>query len=138
MEKVPQEELLILGQGRINEQMVMDLIGFNRRYQNRLLRYFAKIKIQFEEEHPGLCYPGLFAEVDSISGATRPPHEQKVWSWCDCRGLGIWSYLLAKGVISDDEAVTLPDWLGEWREVTGDPAYLNVNLARRDGTVPPW
>ncbi len=106
MEKVPQEELLILGQGRINEQMVMDLIGFNRRYQNRLLRYFAKIKIQFEEEHPGLCYPGLFAEVDSISGETRPPHEQKVWSWGDCRGLGIWSYLLAKGAISDDEAVT--------------------------------
>ncbi len=38
----------------------------------------------------------------------------------------------------DDEAVTLPDWLGEWREVSGDPAYLNVNLARRGAVVPPW
>ena len=32
---------------------------------------------------------------------------------------------------SEDEAVELPDWLGEWREVTGDPRYLNWSLARR-------
>ncbi len=28
----------------------------------------------------------------------------------------------------EDQAVELPDWVGE--EVTGDPRYLNVNLAR--------
>lgn len=37
---------------------------------------------------------------------------------------------------SEGEAVDLPAWLGEWREVTGDPRYLNVALARRDAVVP--
>jgi CYTH domain-containing protein len=37
-----------------------------------------------------------------------------------------------------DEPVLLPDWLGEWREVTGDPRYLNANLARRGSAVPPY
>lgn len=39
---------------------------------------------------------------------------------------------------AEDEAVELPDWLGEWREVTGDPRYLNVSLARRDAELPPF
>jgi CYTH domain-containing protein len=39
---------------------------------------------------------------------------------------------------SEDEAVALPAWLGEWREVTGDPRYLNVSLARIDAEVPPF
>jgi CYTH domain-containing protein len=39
---------------------------------------------------------------------------------------------------AEDEAVELPGWLGEWREVTGDPRYLNVSLARRDARVPPF
>lgn len=39
---------------------------------------------------------------------------------------------------SEDEAVELPDWLGEWREVTGDPRYLNWSLARREAQVPPF
>jgi CYTH domain-containing protein len=39
---------------------------------------------------------------------------------------------------SEEETVTLPDWLGEWREVTGDDRYLNVSLARRDVVVPPY
>jgi CYTH domain-containing protein len=36
------------------------------------------------------------------------------------------------------EAVELPGWLGEWREVTGDPRFLNANLARPDADIPPW
>ncbi len=39
---------------------------------------------------------------------------------------------------SEDEAVDLPSWLGEWREVTGDARYLNVSLARREAEVPPF
>ena len=39
---------------------------------------------------------------------------------------------------TEAEAVELPAWLGEWREVTDDPAYLNVNLALRGAAVPPW
>lgn len=39
---------------------------------------------------------------------------------------------------SEDEPVDLPRWLGEWREVTGDPRYFNAALARRDAVVPPF
>lgn len=39
---------------------------------------------------------------------------------------------------SEDEPVELPGWLGEWREVTGDPHYLNVMLAIRGAVVPPY
>jgi CYTH domain-containing protein len=39
---------------------------------------------------------------------------------------------------SEDEAVELPAWLGEWREVTGDPRYLNVSLALAGAEVPPF
>ncbi len=38
----------------------------------------------------------------------------------------------------DDEAVELPDWLGDWVDVTGDPTYLNANLARSGSIVPEW
>jgi len=46
--------------------------------------------------------------------------------------------LLEVELRSADEPVTLPSWLGEWREVTGDRRYLNTNLARRDVDIPPW
>jgi len=39
---------------------------------------------------------------------------------------------------SEDEAVELPAWLGEWREVTGDQRYFNASLARRGAEVPPF
>jgi CYTH domain-containing protein len=38
----------------------------------------------------------------------------------------------------DDELVELPDWLGEWVDVTGDPTYLNANLARAGSIIPHW
>ena len=46
--------------------------------------------------------------------------------------------LLEVELRSAEEPVTLPSWLGEWREVTGDRRYLNTNLARRDVDIPPW
>lgn len=36
------------------------------------------------------------------------------------------------------EVVTLPAWVGEWREVTGDPRYLNASLARPEALIPPF
>ncbi len=39
---------------------------------------------------------------------------------------------------SETEAVTLPDWLGEHRDVSVNPAYQNANLARRNGPLPPY
>jgi len=103
MKKVSQGELYILKEAKLDRQVLQELIAFNRKYQDRILRYFAEMKIDFEKSHPGVKYPGLFAEVDSISGKMRPTEDQKVWSWGDCRGLGIWSYLIAKGVIPDEE-----------------------------------
>ena len=38
----------------------------------------------------------------------------------------------------EDEPVTLPAWLGDWVEVTGDDRYFNVELARLDADVPAW
>ena len=39
---------------------------------------------------------------------------------------------------SEDEAVDLPEWLGERREVTGDDRYLNASLALSGSEVPPF
>ncbi|MFA6294208.1 MAG: hypothetical protein WC637_20625, partial [Victivallales bacterium] len=103
MKKVPQDELFILRESNLDRSILSSLIDFNRKYQQRILRYFAEIRIEFENKHPGVTYPGLFAEMDSISGEMRPLEAQKVWSWGDCRGLGIWSYLATKKSISDTE-----------------------------------
>lgn len=37
---------------------------------------------------------------------------------------------------SEREAVTLPAWLGEHRDVSTNPAYQNANLARRGAKLP--
>jgi adenylate cyclase len=39
---------------------------------------------------------------------------------------------------ADDEVVQLPDWLGVWVDVTGDPTYLNATLARVGSVIPDW
>jgi CYTH domain-containing protein len=36
------------------------------------------------------------------------------------------------------EAVELPAWVGDWREVTGDPRYFNASLAQLDAPIPPF
>lgn len=107
MRKVSRNELYILQEPILDGEIIEKLIYFNRKYQSRILKYFAKIRIEFEKEHPDVNYPGLFGEVDSISGVMRPLEKQKVWSWGDCRGLGIWSYLISKGVMPDDEVEIL-------------------------------
>ncbi len=100
MKKISAEKLLMLAEKRkLGKPEISALLNFNREYQNRTLEYFAKIKIDFDEANPGLSFPGLFAEVDSISGRVRPLDKQRAWSWGDCRALGIWSYLLAKNAM---------------------------------------
>lgn len=107
MRKVSRDELYILQEARFDREIIERLIDFNRKYQVRILKYFTKIKIEFEARYPDVNYPGLFGEVDSISGIMRPLEKQKAWSWGDCRGLGIWSYLIAKNVIPDEEVEIL-------------------------------
>jgi adenylate cyclase len=46
--------------------------------------------------------------------------------------------LLEVELDSDDEPVELPEWLGTWVDVTGDPTYLNANLARSGAIIPSW
>ncbi|MEI7744671.1 MAG: adenylate cyclase [Chloroflexota bacterium] len=46
--------------------------------------------------------------------------------------------LLEVELEEDDEAIDLPAWVGEWREVTRDPQYLNVNLALADTVLADW
>jgi CYTH domain-containing protein len=46
--------------------------------------------------------------------------------------------LLEVELRSADEAVVLPEWLGDRREVTGDPRYYNASLAERGAVVPPF
>ncbi len=113
--------------------------------EHRLTRKERIHAYAFREEESVIeaaAYDALLAEADPAMTPVRKtrwvvPHGDQVLEIDDFEapeGL----VLLEVELRSDDEAVTLPDWLGEWREVTGDPAYLNVNLARRDGTVPPW
>jgi CYTH domain-containing protein len=46
--------------------------------------------------------------------------------------------LLEVELATDDEVVELPGWLDDWVDVTGDPAYLNANLARSGSVLPDW
>lgn len=80
-----------------------ELLEFNGDYQLQALRYFAGLKRQWRRDHPGKQFPGLCAEVDSITGKFRPLEAQRAWSWGDARALGIWSYFLQKGRIPDAE-----------------------------------
>ncbi len=103
MRKVPLEELFIFDKDELVAETAERLLDFNRNYQIRVLKYFAQIKLDFERNYPGIVFPGLFGEIDSVSGKMRPLAEQRVWSWGDCRALGIWSYFLCKNVIPDRE-----------------------------------
>ncbi len=83
------------------ERSVGRVIAFNQAYLERMLQYFAKLRLEFEQRFPGASYPGIFAEVETPTGEIRPRDKQLIWSWCDTRGLGIWSYLLLKDMIPE-------------------------------------
>ncbi|GEM_PF-2939226 len=140
MKKVSHGELYILKEAKLDKDILQELLSFNRKYQNRILKYFAELKIDFENSHPGLKYPGIFAEVDSISGKMRPFEKQKVWSWGDCRGLGIWSYLISKKVIPSDEIeiygrrIRLDEFFGEYCDFIYQ--CLRERYELNDGRIP--
>lgn len=46
--------------------------------------------------------------------------------------------LLEVELAADDEPVELPAWVGEAVDVTGDPTYLNANLARSGSVIADW
>ena len=70
-------DLLFLEEPRLTPELRDRLLAFNYEYQLKGLRYFAYLKLLWEKQHPGRTFPGLCAEVDSISGAMRPLREQR-------------------------------------------------------------
>ncbi|MFC1582132.1 hypothetical protein ACFL4W_01205 [Planctomycetota bacterium] len=114
---VPEKELYILEADEPSPDTIRELIDFNIGYQLRGLRYFAWLKLKWEKDNPGRTFPGLCAEVDSISGEFRPLKDQRAWSWGDTRGLGLWCYFLQKGRIPDEDTAI---------EVDGDPVTVNL------------
>ena len=86
------------------------ILKFNKGYQLKVLKYFAGLKIQWQKDNPAKTFPGLCAEVDSVTGVMRHLDEQRAWSWGDARGLGLWCYYIIKDVIpSDIQQITLLD-----------------------------
>lgn len=116
MKKVDKSELYFWKTPELTEDVKGGLLSFCRNYQVRVLKYFASLKLKVDEVLAGAFFPGLFAEVDSITGTVRPPREQKVWTWGDTRGLGIWSYFLCKGVVPDEiyETINLKEFYGDY------------------------
>jgi hypothetical protein len=115
--------LLYLKQPQLTPDLCERLLAFNREYQTKGFRYFAYLKLMWEKRYPGKTFPGLCAEVDSISGEMRPLEEQRAWGWGDTRALGIWCYFLMKGRIPDEE-VTL--------DVEGDAVTINLKAFYSD------
>jgi hypothetical protein len=113
---LPENELYILREAALTPQVCGELLEFNRAYQQRVLEQFLRFKLDWEELYPGKTFPGICAEVNSITGVMRPLEEQRAWTWGDGRGLGIWCYFLLKGRIADEE-LTLTLESGDERTV---------------------
>ena len=112
---LPHDEIPSLDSPELTEELRQQLLTFNQNYQLRGLRYFASLKLNWEKAHPEKRFPGLCAEVDSITGDMRPLEQQRAWGWGDTRALGLWCSFLQSGRIpdreetvpTDDEPVTL-------------------------------
>ncbi len=112
----------------------------HRLTRKRQIRAFA-----FEEQEERIDvsrYQELLLEADAARRPVRKtrylvPHGAQVME-IDVFEQPAGLVLVEVELATDDEVVVLPEWLGEWREVTGDPAYLNANLARPGVPVPPW
>jgi len=113
----PEEDIYLIPDSSLTREVKERLLAYNREYQMKGFRYFAYLKLKWEKENPGKSFPGLCAEVDSITGRMRPLPEQRAWSWGDTRALGIWCYFLQKGRIPDRN---------ETIEVDGEPVTINL------------
>jgi len=117
----------------------------NGSVEHRLTRKERLRDFAFREEESVIdeaAFEGYLREADPARRRIRKvrhvvPHGQQALEidvFEDPPGL----VLLEVELEQDDEEVALPDWLAEWVDVTGDPTYLNVNLARAGAIVPDW
>lgn len=100
MKHIPREDLCILESDVISREICASLLEFYRKYQQKDLEYFLRLRLDWLDRHPDHDWPGIFAEVDSITGEEREPAKQFCWSWGDNRALGIWVYFLIKNRIA--------------------------------------
>jgi hypothetical protein len=117
-------ERFILGEPRLDSATCKKLLGFYYNYHEKNLQFFLKLRTLWHKQNPGRFFPGLCANINSITGEFRPAQEQFVWSWGDGRGLGIWSSFLLAGRVPD-KSVSLD--LGE-----GDIRNVNLKAALAD------
>ncbi len=113
--------------------------------EHRLTRKERLRAFAFHEEEQAIDaahYERLRREADP---ARRPVRKTRYVVPYESRALEIDVFDEPAGLVvlevelaSDEETVILPDWVGEWRQVTGDPGYLNANLARPGVPVPAW
>ena len=116
---LPSNELLLLKPTtRPTDSVIRSIIDFNKGYQVRGLKTFAKFKLEWERLYPGRRFPGLCAEVNSITGEMRPLKDQRAWSWGDARALGIWSYFLIKARVPNENVKIALD--------SGEEATINL------------
>ncbi|MFH1708780.1 MAG: hypothetical protein ABIF71_12810 [Planctomycetota bacterium] len=74
---LPADQLYVLDAAGPTSAIVRKLIDFNTAFQMRGFRYFAWLKLAWEKRNPGRSFPGLCAEVDSITGRMRPLADQR-------------------------------------------------------------
>ena len=115
------------------------------RVEHRLTRKERHRAVAFREDERAIdadTYADLLAEADPERRPVRKirhvvPHGTQALE-IDVFESPPGLVLLEVELRDDDEPIELPAWLGEWREVTDDPAYLNMNLARAGAVVPRW
>jgi hypothetical protein len=109
-------EIVLLKDDALTPDVCRSLLDFYYRYHEQNLVYFCEIRTRWHKENPGQFFKGLCANVNPLTGAFRPPAEQKIWGWGDSRALGIWSVFLIDDRVPDKQ-VTLDVGGGEIRRV---------------------
>ena len=115
------------------------------RVEHRLTRKVRLRAYAFREDERAIdeaTYAALLAEADPDRRPVRKlrhvvPHGSQVLE-IDVFESPPGLVMLEVELRFDDEPVELPAWVGAWREVTGDPAYFNTNLAGAGVVVPRW
>lgn len=91
------------------------------------LEFEYPIPIEDARQMFGLCTLPLIEKI-----RYRIPHQHHVWEVDEFLGANAGLVVAEIELQSPDETFARPDWLG--MEVTGDPRYLNANLAERPYT----
>jgi len=102
----------------------------------------ALVREELEHEIDDAEYAALLAEADPARQPIRKVRYKvrhgEQWLEIDVFDQPADLVVVEVELRDEDEAVVLPDWLGEHREVSTDPRYMNANLARVGAEPPPY